>query len=434
MRVVASRRLWYFYRNLEKQLEESGELNPDSIHVITSEQAKTWPQEERFGHSWQVHYAKGKGLRERLAGTETTSVKTSVKSGKFYHWLAAIRHSFPFLYFTDEGGLAYRKAAYAQAVKLIEEEGITHLISSYRPWVDHLVAAKLKDRFPNLIWLADFRDLPVDPVRRDVWWPVLQRAFARRLIRKADRVIAVSRGQAKQLESLGKPVLVVYGGLEKVPKPTAPVTDEFVISYTGSIYPGLQSLDPLGTALQSLLLNEELCYSRCGGIQGLEVSGKNEQSQLKIKVKYAGKDALIFRQWAKKYELLSICEISDVITQAAAQKQQSTAAINLLLSWSAPNYYGVLTAKLYDYLAAGRPILTLVNGPRDPELTTIIERSGAGICVPNEPGQVEEIKNWIVGLYQKWQAEHGCLVWKINGEQLPFSGGMSAFTALTYLK
>jgi hypothetical protein len=410
-RVVASRRLWYFYQGLEKQLLESGELTPESIHVITSQQARTWPQEERFIHSWQLYHVAGKGLREYLTKEGSTAIKASAKSGKLYKWAAAIRHAYPFLYLTDEGGPSYRKAAYDQAVQLIETKGITHLVSSYRPWVDHLIAAKLKDRFPHLVWLADFRDLPVDPVRRDVWWPGLQRAFSRRIVRKADQVIAVSEGQAEQLKSLGRPVLIVYGGMERLPELTSPLTDEFVISYTGSIYPELQSLDPLGEALKSLLLNKELCY--------VEVPNA-EKIPPKIKVQYAGKDALVFQQWAEKYGLLSICEIRDVITQREAQEQQANAAVNLLLSWSASDYYGVLTAKLYDYLAAGRPILALVNGPEDPELTRVIEGSGAGRCAHTAPDQAAIIENWLAELYLDWQGNDGCLSWTMNKEKLTY--------------
>lgn len=398
-KVVASRRLWYLYQRWAE----------DEVYVITTEQAKNWPQEEHYTHPWQLYHVAGKGIRESITPRGSTTLKTSLKASKLFQWGAAIRHSYPFLYFTDEGGPGYRQAAYQRAVELIEAEQITHLVSSYRPWVDHLIAAKLKKRFPHLIWLADFRDLPVDSVRRDVWWPWLQLRFARQIIKRADAVWAVSQGQATQLGALGKKVEVVYHGLEQLPEPTAPVTTEFVINYTGSIYPGLQSLDSLGEALKTWLSDQKTGY--------VEVSS-HEKYHPKIKLCYAGKDALIFTKWANKYGLLPFCEIQSTITLTAARKLQDSAAVNLLLSWSAPNYYGVLTAKLYDYLAAGRPILALVNGPRDPELAEIIAGCNAGKCLHTAPEQVAAITNWLAELYAVWAHNDGCLHWETDAEKL----------------
>jgi hypothetical protein len=86
----------------------------------------------------------------------------------------------------------------------------------------------------------------------------------------------------------------------------------------------------------------------------------------------------------------------------------------LLLSWSAHNYYGVLTAKLYDYLSAGRPILVLVNGPEDPELKSIVEGTRAGRVFPNETSP----KKWLSECYQNWAEQNGRLPWSTDRETM----------------
>lgn len=390
-RVVASRRLWYFYRDLQLQLEDNGEFTPDSIQVITSEQAKNWTQENEYAHTWKLHHVAGKGLREYLISPSKATINTSVKSGRWFKWAAAIRHSFPFAYLTDEGGPIYRDNAYARAVELIESENITHLISSYRPWVDHLIATKLKKRFPHLIWWADFRDLPIDIVRKDVVWPGLQRWFAKRTVSVADLIVCVSRGQAEQLIFLDRPVEVVYNGIPEVPDPRSAIDDDFVINYTGSIYPELQSLKPLGEALTLLLAKNVATL-------------KSPAFKNRLKLRYAGKDGNLFQAWAEESNLSDYCEIHEPVPQQLAREWQQTAAINLLLSWSAPNYYGVLTAKLFDYLAAEQPILALVNGPADPELTEFVEGKNGGKCVHTHDSSGAEIADWLAEAYTNWCA------------------------------
>jgi hypothetical protein len=80
----------------------------------------------------------------------------------------------------------------------------------------------------------------------------------------------------------------------------------------------------------------------------------------------------------------------------------------LLLSWSAPNYYGVLTAKLYDYLSAGRPILALVNGPDDPELRQIVEGTRAGKVFATR----DSVAAWLLDGYLKWRDHDQRLEWR----------------------
>ena len=167
--------------------------------------------------------------------------------------LLPLRQSFPFVFLSDDGGPAYRRKAFAAAKELVETEEITTIFSSFRPWSDHLVARRLKKKYPHLHWIADFRDLPVDRVRRDVWWPALQRCWGKRVIKEADEMWAVSAGQREQFAGWHPSIRVKRNALLSLPPAeTAPGTDRFTIVYTGSLYADLQSLKPLTDALVSL--------------------------------------------------------------------------------------------------------------------------------------------------------------------------------------
>ena len=303
--------------------------------------------------------------------------------------LLRLRQSFPFLYLTDDGGPIYRLEAYQEAVRLIEEEGITTVFSSFRPWSDHLVARRLKRRYPHLHWIADFRDLHADPVRQDVWWPALQRWWARRVIAMADEVWGVSEGQVQYLRNLHPGATVRRNRLFTLPPAsTAPRTERFTIVYTGSLYENLQTITPLVSAINTMVARDDV---RADDIELI----------------YRGKDDGLWTEWTKGLHANVHCNTRAYVAPNSAHKLQHEAQILLLLTWSAPDYYGVLTAKLYDYLSAGRPILALVNGPDDPELREIVVGSHAGKVY--ERGVLPT--DWLLGCYQQWRDSNGLLPW-----------------------
>lgn len=316
------------------------------------------------------------------AGQSGKTVPARLKENPFVRLLLKMRQAFPFVYLTDDGGPYYRRRAFAEAEKLILKEGVTTIISSFRPWSDHLVAAELKRKYPALEWFADFRDLPVDRARKDIWWPVLQRWWAKRVIAEADEIWAVSEGQKAQLKGWHPRIGVLRNPLlELPPHENSPVTERFTIVYTGSLYPGLQEIVSLVGALRKLLAAGTLAPE-------------------KLCLVYRGKDADLFASWASALPS-EVLDIDSYIAPAAAQKMQREAQVLLLLNWSAPGYYGLLTAKLWDYLATGRPVLALVNGPDDPELRNIIEGAAAGAVF--HTGQ-QGLAEWLSAAYAEWAA------------------------------
>lgn len=337
----------------------------------------------------------GKDLRQ-LTGKQAETLNTRLKERWGIRTLLKMRQAYPFVFLTDDGGADYRKKAYAAACDLIETHGIRTIFSSFRPWSDHLVARRLKRMYPELRWIADFRDLPVDPVRRDIWWPALQTWWGRRVVALADEVWAVSEGQKAQLAGWHPAIRVRRNALLTLPpERTAPVTQRFTIVYTGSLYPGLQAVRPLVGALVELL-----------------AAGTIEADKLCLQ--YRGKDAVTFRRWTAALPPHCL-DVESSVAPAAAQKMQENAAVLLLLNWSASGYYGVLTAKLWDYLASGRPVLALVNGPGDEELADIILGADAGAVFRTE--EQGGVKTWLLAAYQQWD-KAGTFAWSVNRQAL----------------
>ena len=363
-----------------RHLTEAALKSYDRVFAIRLD--RDYPGQELPGV--HVTVIKGKDLRSYAGGHSAAGTTDKSREPGWKKGLRRLRQSFPFVLLTDDGGPHFRRAAFRLACQLIEKERVTTILTSFRPWSDHLIAKRLKKKFPHLHWIADFRDLPVDPVRRDVWWPGLQTWWGKRVIAGADEVWCVSQGQEAHLTGWHPVIKVKYNALLSLPpERSAPVTGRFTIVYTGSVYPGLQSIQPLVQALQNLLADGTI-------------------PSYKLLIVYRGKDAGVFRSWTTGLPVDSL-DIQPSIAPAAAQNLQREAQVLLLLNWSAPNYYGVLTAKLWDYLAAGRPILALVNGPGDEELQEIILGADAGAVFGE--GKQDQLKNWLAQTYQRWSVD-----------------------------
>jgi hypothetical protein len=72
------------------------------------------------------------------------------------------------------------------------------------------------------------------------------------------------------------------------------------------------------------------------------------------------------------------------------------------LTSALPNYGGILTGKFFEYLAACKPILVLINGAQDPEFEQIMTHLEAGIVAYSDRSEAE-LRAFILKLFNEWQ-------------------------------
>jgi len=333
-----------------------------------------------------------RGMRARLGRRSANYVPARWTQFGFGRWLQRLSNSYPWFLLLGDGGLLYLLQGYIRGCRLIREREITHLLSTYRPLADHVLAYLLKRRFPHLHWSADYRDLHVDPDRRSVWWPKLQHAINRRLLRKADELITVSRGLQANLRRYARPVRVVRNGV-RVPirEDLGEKRSVFTLSYTGSLHPRLQ--DP-----RALL----------AGIRYALDKGLVQPQHLHVQ--YAGKDAAYWQKGITNFRLDDWSDTYGMVSHTDALLMQRTAAINVLVTWASQKLTGILTSKLFEYLASRRPVLVLICG-WDDELFELLEnRPGIYWCRADDPPV--RIAGQLSKAYQRWLTDH---------EKAPFS-------------
>ena len=105
------------------------------------------------------------------------------------------------------------------------------------------------------------------------------------------------------------------------------------------------------------------------------------------------------REWADSLGLGDRLELVDYLPRGESLRyQRDSEALLLLVPDAGGRGKGVLSGKVFEYLAAGRPILAAV--PPDGAAAELIRETGAGVVVA--PDDVEAIRVALVGLHARF--------------------------------
>ena len=330
---------------------------------------------------------------------DNISFKEDLKKNFVSQIFIKLINSFPFNLIIGEGGFLYIFHSLYQLNKLIKTEQIQYIYSSYRPMSDHVIAYWLKKLHPQLIWTADFRDLPFDPLYKNYFWEALQKWVLRRLLKSANLITSFTNGIAIGLKSYTPhSTFVLENGFFNLSAPIKKISQnpKFTIQYTGSLFLNERNPGPLLEVLRELLLEKEIDANA-------------------ILLKYAGKDSGLWKQKIEDYQLSSITETLGLISNSEAKSLQVASHINVILTSSHAEYKGILTGKFFEYVLAGRPIICLVNGTKDIELEEIFQKYNLGLVIYDNLESKFLLKQFILKLYSK-QKVYGEGNWTIDPE------------------
>ncbi len=290
----------------------------------------------------------------------------------------------------------WRSIALAKTHELLRNEKFDALISSSYPFTCHLIAKGIKVRY-SIPWIADLRDLwtrnhyyPYSPIRK-----LFERGLELKTLSFADALVTVSDPLAQKLRTLhkGKPVYVITNGFDPDEVKEKPLTKEFTITYTGYLYKGKRNPGSLFKAIAELI-NERMI----------------ERQKIKIRFYGISGDHWLENE-IQKYHLEDVVSMNPKIQRDIALDKQRESQILLLLNYDHPEEAGVYTGKLFEYLAAKRPILA-IGGPRG-VVTELLEETRAGV----HPLNYEELKKVLLEFYNEYKT-CGYVPYKGNEEKI----------------
>jgi hypothetical protein len=255
------------------------------------------------------------------------------------------------------------------------------MVSSSGPPASHLLAWLVKRRHPEIRWVADFRDLWTQNPNFPGIFPftLLENALENRILSSADAVVTVSEGLARVFrDRCGGKVHVIENGfddeeLESIP-PLASTSPEFTLVYTGTLYVPRQDPRPLFAAWKDLQGRAGV-----GGSPGILVrffvTNRPGREYLQGLVESLGLGDLVRVDRDIPYR------------DAIAIQKGADALLLLEREPAAPNEQGVLTGKVFEYLAARKPILG-VGFRSEGELGKLLVASGLGFPLGQDVSRI----------------------------------------------
>lgn len=248
------------------------------------------------------------------------------------------------------------------------------------PYSMHLVGTWLKQKFKNVLWVADYGDPwsgnPVSELSKPMWRDWLEYKIERLVLRLVD-LVTVTTEKTKELylqlfPFIAPKIMVLPMGFDPEdfefiqPKTRKEEEQEQVwFVHTGRIYSEARDIRPFINALSTMMHQDPIINSRFR----VYLVGEVEES-LRAKIQNSpAKDLFVFVSWVPLYESIAYMKAADYL---------------LLFG----NKGGVqIPGKVYQYLGSGRPILMIKSMEGD-QTAEIALGSLGSIVVSNDENSI----------------------------------------------
>ncbi|NSW89403.1 MAG: glycosyltransferase family 4 protein [Firmicutes bacterium] len=294
------------------------------------------------------------------------------------------------------------------AEKAIENQNIRLIYTTSLPYSSHLMGIYLKKKYPQISWVADFRDEwtnnpyildnPYNPVRMSI-----ERKMEKNVLKTADCLITNTPVMLKNfieknsyIDNLKEKFFVIPNGYDtddfkhinikffssetKHEKKGATLkNNKFTITYTGSFY-GRRKPDIFFSALAQLI-------------------GENRINKDKIYVKLIGNfKADQIKQLLEKHNLEGLVDILPYMDHDECIRNMAASDCLLLIEGSGPGAEAFYTGKVFEYMVTGRPILAII--PENGAAAQLIRETSTGLI--SDCSDLEAAKRNIEKLYTAW--------------------------------
>ena len=350
---------------------ETHVLAPDDPKWVHRDEEAT-PPTQAWVHRVPYHGPRGRIPSEELYALEGVDRLRYQAGGLFRRALV------------PDKSVTWAPNAIPAAIRLVKRERIDAVLTTSPPNSINLIGAAVKQA-TGVKWVADLRD----PLVADADNPVerlparmkenVQRLIARLVASRADAIVTAWDGIADEIKAFEPKAGIAvipngadyddFEGLEYTPG------DRFRITHAGSFF-GKRNPRPFLTALAEA---------------GLE----------SVVARFVGELSMRDREWADGLELGDRLELLPFGSRRRSLAyQRDSEALLLLLPEAGERGAPVLPGKIFEYLAAERPILAAV--PPAGAAANLIREAGAGVVVA--PDDVAGIREALIGLESRWRA------------------------------
>jgi len=258
------------------------------------------------------------------------------------------------------------------------------IITTGPPHSTHLIGQRIR-RSVDIPWVVDLRDAwPSDSYAHLVPTMTFAEKFDHRrrsgIFKSANRITTVSKVIAEDAARLTEtPVRIVANGFDESDFEDSSLlsSNHFTIVYTGQM---------------SDERNPESLWKA--------IKRKTERGEWgELRVHLVGNISDEVQRSINHLDLGSLVTLTPYVSHSEAIRWMCGASLLLLIINLVPNPDGIVTGKLYEYLASGRPILCI--GPENGDAAEIIRTSSAGKTLEHE--NCDGIEDMIEEAYENWR-------------------------------
>ncbi len=340
------------------------------------------PSSVQVHRTWSIEPGRLRPLRKARATQE--SAAATPRRSPAIRALQALR---PWVLVPDPQ-IGWLPFAAAQTLKVLQSEpsGSTVLLTTSTPFTDHLIgllsAARVGGKIP---WVADFRDAWVGNPHRKTGPERIDRALEARVVKTADHVITTCPTVTELLRDRHLPAQpqrfsTIYNGYDPAlfpqPAPASPAEDgPWEILHTGVLY-GARNPSAFLEALAMFLAKRRA----------------PDASPPRVRVRFVGQlDRKLSDEMPQQIERLGLFGVVELLpyqNHETIVRWLLQSHLLLLISSGGAESQLEIPGKLYEYLAARRSILALIEpGPA----AEIIASSQTGVRAnPDDPQAICE--------------------------------------------
>ena len=260
----------------------------------------------------------------------------------------------------------------------VKNNPVDFIISSGPPHSTHLIALGIK-KLNKIPWLADFRDpwTNIDfykDLKLSKWADIKHKKLEKNVLSKADIVLTIGNQLKDELQELGaKNVEVIENGFDEEDfkiKDSNSLDSKFTIAHIGSFSPS-RNHHILWKVLEEIVI-------------------ENNDFSNKLQIKLIGNVDYSVNNSIKDFNLEKYVKMFSYLPHNQVISQLKSSRVLLLMVNNTPNSKGIITGKIFEYMASNRPILVI--GPEDGDLAKIISATKSGVvCGYDNEVKLKEI-------------------------------------------
>lgn len=271
--------------------------------------------------------------------------------------------------------------------KYLKENKIETIVTSGPPHSLHLIGLGLKNKMPELKWIADFRD----PWTEISYYQHLKltkssdkkhRQLESAVFKNADITLATSYTDAENFRKAGANAVCITNGFDESDSEksvTGQMSSAFTLSYIG-VLEQLRNPENLWKALDELVK-------------------ENKEFAAGFKLKFVGRIDDKILQSIENSSLKNHIQNLGYLAHGKAVEEMQNSDLLLITNFPNESSKGIIPGKIFEYLASGKQILSF--GPDKADVAKILEETQAGKHFSYQDTEI--VKNFILEKFNLWK-------------------------------